>query len=672
MFACLPIRRSLLLAAAVWAFGPFSASFAGEKPAADAATAYSGKCALCHGGNLEGGGAPPLRGLNFKEKWSGNPDQLAKFIQEQMPPGAAQPLDLETSRQVALFVLAANGVGAQAGQAQAASAVVPPAFEDDVTRAYAARLSATAGRLTPVTDAMLQSPPKEDWLIWRGDLKATGYSSLKQIDRRNAGKLRLVWSKTLGASNNGITPLAHDGVLFLHGGAHIWAIDAASGDTIWSVQDTTPPRGHTQPRGVALYGDAVYASTVDNHTLALDAKTGKLLWKTQIEGGGPITAAPLVANGKVFQGVPNCAGKGARCLMAALDATTGKELWRFWTIPAPGDSAAASWKGVPSEDWSGAGIWTAASYDAARDQVIFGTGNSYAIGALLKPDPNDPPPALYTNTTLKLDAKTGKVAWYFQHVPGDVWDQDWGFERMIIDDPRGSKKPVVITMGKLGILDALDLKTGQYRWSVDMGLQNTYTAIDPKTGAKQLDKTKIPREDRMTSVCPFAGGARNWPATAYDPEQALLFVPMNDTCMKIKVDTTTIQGSAWVVEPRPGSDHNYGLLQAVDLRTGKPVWTVRRRAPAASAVLATAGGLIFEGSRDRYFRASDSATGETLWQVRLSDTPNSFPITYMVDGKQYVAVVTGGGTYLDALLNTITPEIEVSVGRQTLWVFALD
>ena len=650
--------------------------FAAEKPIAstaiDAAAIYSSRCAACHGTDMSGGGAPALKGLNFKEKWSAaGAEALADYIRQTMPPGAPQPLDANTSLQVARYIGAVNNMGGNAAAAASPALPAVPAFSDAISIAADARLKAAAGRLTAVTDTMLAAPPQEDWLIWRGDLGATGYSRLTQVERSNAGKLRLAWSKTLGGGVNGIAPLVHDGVIFLHGGGHITAIDAASGDTIWKVEDNTPPRGSTQPRGLALYGNAVYASTVDNHTMALDAKTGKVLWKTRLEGHGMSTAAPLAAKGRVFQGTSGCVGKSARCFMAAMDAATGAELWRFYTVPAANEPGAQSWSGVPESDWAGAGIWSGYSYDVANDQIVFGTGNTYAVRALLAGNPKHPPAALYTNSTLKLDAQTGKMVWYFQHVPGDVWDEDWAFERTIMKDPRKGNSPVLVSMGKLGILDALDLATGRYLWSVDMGLQDIVTHIDPVTGAKRVDPNKIPSADRAIQACPFAGGLRNWPATSYDPEHALLFIPMTDTCMEVKVDDSSVQGSAWVVIPRPGSDHNYGRLAAVDLRTGNHVWTVRRRAPAASAVLATAGGILFEGSRDRWFRALDSATGKTLWQVRLNDTPNSFPITYMVDGKQYVAVVSGGGTYLDGLYSRLTPEIEPSVGRQTLWVFAL-
>ena len=630
---------------------------------------YGANCAGCHGANLEGQGAPALKGDAFRSKWGGNIDALADFIAKSMPPGSARQLDPIVAKNLAQHILARNSDDA-AGLGADAPILFTPV--DEPSRQFAAALKATADRLTPVTDAMLRAPAGDDWLVWRGNTNALGYSVLKQINRSNAGKLRLVWSKPLGTGTNGIAPLAHDGVLFVHGGRQIAAFDGRTGDTIWKRKDATPTRGISQPRGMALYADKLYAGTVNNHVLAIEARTGKLIWEQVVSDHGSLTAAPLVANGKLFQGGATCSVNGARCFMVALDANSGKAIWRFDTVPADGASGSESWAGAPASQRGGAGVWSAPSYDYANDRVIFGTGNTYAIRTILSKDPKHPAAALFTNTTLSLDTKTGRPAWYFQHFPGDVWDEDWAYERMIVQNPRSGGKPVVMTMGKLGILDAMDLKTGKYLWSYDYGIQNLVTATDPATGARTFDATKIPQDGKVTSACPYAGGVRNWPSTSYDPENALLFIAALDACMETRIDDSARGGSVWIATPREGSGNKYGRITAVDLRTGKKLWENARRAPEAAAVLVTAGGLVFEGTRDRLFRALDSSTGETLWQTRLGDTPNSFPITYTAGGTQFVAVVTGGGTYFDGFASQLTPEIEPSTSNPTIWVFALD
>lgn len=649
-------------------------ALAGNGQGGAALSVYGAKCAACHGQEMQGGGAPALKGTAFTSKWgTAGVDGLADFIARSMPPASDPPLDAATSRGLATYLLADGG--ADAAPAKAADALPASGrskIADEFSRSASEAVKRVADKLRPVTDAMLQQTPSNDWLVWRGSTNALGYSKLDQINRGNVGRLKLVWSKSLGRGTNGIAPLAHDGAIFLHGGGYITALDARTGDTIWKREDKAAPRGISQPRGIALYGDAVYASTVDNHLMALDARTGALRWDKVIDDKSTLTAAPLVANGRVFQSGAVCFGKGMRCFMSAFDAKSGQQLWRFDTVPGDNAPGSETWGGAPASERGGAGVWTAPSYDYARDQLVFGTGNTYVIRALLKNNPKKPDAGLYTNTTLKLDAKSGKLAWHFQHFPGDVWDEDWAFERMIAKDPRGSGRQVVMSMGKLGMLDALDLATGKFLWSYDYGIQNIITRVDQKTGTKAIDTRKIPGEGKVTEACPHGSGVRNWPATSFDPGNGILFIPALETCMEVMIDGSNIAGSVWKVKSHPRSGGKFGHMTAVDLGTGKTLWKNSRRAPEASAVLATAGGLVFEGSRDRWFRALDSNSGKELWQVRLSDTPNSFPITYAIDGRQFVAVVTGGGTYQDNFVAHLTPEIEASTGGPALWVFALD
>jgi PQQ-dependent dehydrogenase (methanol/ethanol family) len=625
---------------------------------------YGSKCASCHGQAREGGAAPALKGRIFNDKWEGlGIVALGNYIVQMMPPGASKPLDRVSAQAVGAFVLLRADAEIDAAPAKSK-------FADEVSRASLDRLRDLAGKISPVTDEMLRNSPNEDWLVWRGGVMARGYSPLKHIDHTNVSGLRLAWAKNIGHGANGITPLVHDGVIIIHGGGAIRAIEAATGDTIWSHEVKAVRGDLTQPRGVALYGNMVYAATIDKHALALDISTGKVIWDKQISGSGFFTAAPLVAKGLVFLGASGCLVRKATCFMVALNAKTGDEVWRFNTIP-DGEIGRKSWGGALPEDRNGAGIWSPPSYDYDNDQIVFGTGNSYALDTLLRNGPGKVPTALYTNTTLKLDAKTGKLVWFYQHFPGDVWDEDWAFERTIFDDRRNGRKPTLLTIGKLGILDALDLKTGRYRWSLDLGLQDIVKSIDPKTGSKTIDWSKAPAaEGKSISACPYAGGVRNWPATSYDPTTNVLYVPILEACMEMLFDTTLPFKSSWNPKARSNSEGKFGRISAIDLRTGKEIWSEHRRAPIASALLTTGGGLLFEGSRDRWFRALDSRSGKLLWQTRINDTPSSFPITFSASGKQYVMVVSGG-TPLDAVLSPLTPEIESSSNDTNLWVFAL-
>jgi alcohol dehydrogenase (cytochrome c) len=279
---------------------------------------------------------------------------------------------------------------------------------------------------------------------------------------------------------------------------------------------------------------------------------------------------------------------------------------------------------------------------------------------------------LYTDSTLALNPDTGKLAWYYQHMARDVWDLDWSFERLLATiDIDAKPRRVVMTVGKIGILDVLDAKTGNYLFSYDLGFQNLITKIDPTTGWKTTDPAKEPDPKQSKFVCPFASGVRNWPATSYDDSQHLLFVGTSDSCMDVIWTLGEDFDISYNARPRPNGTGNIGGVSAVNLQTRKLQWRQTRRAPEASAMLATAGGLLFEGGRDRTFRATDSATGKVLWSARLNNVPSASPITFVAGGHQYVAITTGGGNPNDAILAFTTPEIDPIPPATTLWVFKL-
>ena len=362
----------------------------------------------------------------------------------------------------------------------------------------------------------------------------------------------------------------------------------------------------------------------------------------------------------------------------ALDAETGNEEWRLNTIARPGQAGGNSWNGADLEDRYGGSVWITGSYDPDLNLVYFGTGQTYKVSTLLLPNAHrgDSSDALFTDSTLAIDPDSGRLVWYYQHLAGDVWDMDWAFERTLITlQERGRPRRMVVTGGKLAIFDALDAKTGKYVFSIDLGLQNLVQSIDPRTGAKRINPAARYGPGHTSIVCPFAGGARSWPSTSYDPVTGFLFVPMVEDCMDISLvqDDTVDKGWIWDFDHirRPDSDGNTGRLSAIDLQRRRQAWMNRRRAPQASATLATAGGLLFEGSSDRSFRALDLRTGERLWKVVLNDTPNSFPISFGVEKTQYVAIISGGGAPYDVQHGELTPEIEPASGARTLWVFRL-
>ena len=661
--------------------------------------AYRENCASCHGLALEGGTGPnigpALRGPAFVAKWRGKSatDFLA-YVQGAMPlsqPGSLAP---EVSAEAANFVLAANGLptgkaGAAPGPAISDSAdqLTVPVREQDRDPSYNAALTARSAlldKLTPVSDAALDKPAAEDWLSWRGSNATDGYSTLAQIDRANAAGLTLAWSEALEPGTAAIAPLVHDGVMFVSASGRILALDARNGDQLW--QYARPAKGLRIPigqtRSIAMSGGSLFVATVDNHLIALDARSGKLLWDHEIAPPAQLlqlTAAPIVVHGKVIQGVSGCQSFGGGCYVLALDAATGTELWRFLTIAQPGQPGGDSWNGAPPDERYGASVWVTPSYDAQLNLLYVGVAQTYKVSTLLdrqkrKGASTD---ALFTDATLALDPDTGKLVWHYQHMPGDVWDLDWAFERTIVDGPRGK---IVLTGGKIGIFDALDAKTGRYLWSFDLGLQNLITAIDPKTGRKTYDPGLMPEAGKPKLICPAASGARNWLTSAYDARTGRLFIPVFPTiCMEYSrrppapgLMARDVMGEAQVDHiRRPGGGDEHGMVAALDLSTHKLAWTVRRRAPEASAILVTAGGLIFEGGRDRAFRASDSDSGAVLWETRLPNVPGGLPISYAVDGVQYVAIVTGGRTPIDLFTTAMAPEYPASNSSRTIMVFRL-
>jgi alcohol dehydrogenase (cytochrome c) len=539
--------------------------------------------------------------------------------------------------------------------------------------------------IRPVTDAMLSNPPESDWLMWRRTYDDMGFSPLKQITKDNVKNLRVAWSLTLPAGPNEATPLVHDGVIFVHGyNDNVQALDAVTGDELWHYSRKLPENVRpTVKRNIALYSNKLFVGTSDLHVVALDVKTGNVVWDQPLANpadGWNLTGGPLVAKGKVMQGIGG-RGKGG-AYVAALDSETGHEAWRFYSIPRPDQPGGNSWNGVPLEQRTGGSVWTAGSYDPELNFVFFGPAPTYDTGPLRNPigQPGITNDALYTNATVAINPDTGKIVWYYQHVPNDQWDFDWAFERQILSlrGTNGQAKKLVVTSGKPGVYDAVEADSGKYVFSFDMGLQNFITSIDPVTGAKTIDPKLIPGTGQPMVVCPHAGGGRSWLPGAYNPDTKILFVPAVETCMDLNPTAPGQRGflSTGVsvnVRPRPDSDGKYGRLQAINLDTKKTIWMERQRAPQSTGVLATAGGLVFAGALDRWLTAYDEANGKLLWRVRLNDVPNSTPITYMAKGKQYIAMVVGYGGAQAASFPQLTPEIPLPVARSSaIWVFELE
>jgi alcohol dehydrogenase (cytochrome c) len=670
--------------------------------AMEAPETYTRDCAMCHGVRLEGGDAPnygpPLRGEVFIGHWgSASESTLVDYIAARMPLNRPGTLDSASATTLAAYLRQENNVNREFGEptnvarAEALTASGPFAGDKNLDEAYRiarAHLDQLISHLTPIDDSVLAHPPNSDWLMFGHDWSAHRFSPLNQINRLTVHSLTLAWSASFPTGTNGIEPLVHDGVLFVNSNGTVQALEAATGDLIWEfVRNASSTRVPTsQPRGVALYGDSLFVPTVDNHIIALDVRTGKVRWDQQI--GKPeerleLTAAPLVVHGKVIQGVSGCQGHTmpGGCFIVALDTSTGREAWRFNTIARPNQPGGNSWNGAPIETRFGGSVWNTGSYDPELNLVYFGTGQTYMISTLLRPGVKGANrDALFTNSTLALNPDTGKLAWYYQHFPGDVWDLDWSFEQTIVEVPGdGQMKKAIVTAGKLGIIDAVDAATGRYLWSHDLGMQNLVTRIDPRTGRKDYNVALLPKIGASSLICPSALGVRNWPASAYEENSGTLFFPLVRSCMDFSLQDTSdhlnsktdVADFTFGRRVPPDSDGHFGEVAAVEVANQTTAWRSRRRYPQMSAALVTSGGVLFEGSSDRYFRALDSSTGKLLWHTRLDEVPNGFPITFMVGTTQYVAIMTGGGSPFELFFRDYTPEIRRSIGAKTLMVFAL-
>jgi alcohol dehydrogenase (cytochrome c) len=677
--------------------------FAQEKVSAEPAKAqqlYQANCGSCHGSSRGGSSfGPPLVGAAFDYKWGkAGYDALEAFLAGNMPP--ASPGSLTRAEYKALTALlkpeqapseqrAATVAGVDTPVKKAEENYDPSRDPFDLLAAvpnkdavYQKAVKAREGKLasiSPVSDEILANPSPSDWLTSRRTYDGAGFSPLSAINRQTVGNLQVAWALALPMGSNGITPLAHDGVLFVNSGGTVIAVDATSGDELWRFSRKAespenvlgPPI--TQPRGMAIFGTNIYVPTIDNHVIALNIRTGRVVWDTALAPPGSplmITAAPVIVRGKVIQGLTHCQESGD-CAVVALDAVTGMEAWRVKTIAKTGTKEGNSWGGQPPELRKGGSIWAPASYDPGTNLIYVGVSQTYQAMPLLAAKPGVDNSAFYTNSTLAIDPDTGKMKWYYQHLSRDVWDMDWAFERVIMTLPsKQGRRRVVATMGKLGILDVLDARTGRYIFSYDLGYQNLVLKIDPITGKKYTDPALDP-ERASKKMCPLPTGVRNWPYTSLDPRTNTLFVPYLKTCMNFSTNPGRSPDMMWNYTPYDGTERSGGGVVALNLSSQDLGWNSATRAPTLSAVLATAGGIVFSGSADRYFRVHDSSTGEILWKLRLDQSAAAVPITFEANGIQYVAVTTGPGSPLEVVTRPIMPENDPAGPGVRLWVFRI-
>jgi alcohol dehydrogenase (cytochrome c) len=552
----------------------------------------------------------------------------------------------------------------------------------------------------PVTDGTLENPDQSDWLMWRRTLNGWGYSPLNQITAQNVGQLRLVWTRGMAPGVQEATPLVYRGTMFLPNPADVLqAIDAATGDLVWEYRRQVPEDltkymlgSPLKNRNLAIYGDKIIDLSVDDYVYAVDARTGKAAWQTQIQDYRKLPAAqtsgPITARGKIFSGrACEYAVSGEACVVTAHDAATGKELWRFHTIPKPGDPGDETWGGIPYAQRKHVGTWMPPSYDPELNLLYIGTSVTSPAPKFLLAG-NDKK-YLYHNSTLAIDGDTGKLKWYYQHVV-DHWDLDHPFERILVDtavapaasdvswiNPRitpGERRRVITGIpGKTGIVYTLDRQTGEFLWARPTNFQNVISKIDGATGDVTVNPEAIfTKGGEEHLICPNTNGGKNFPAGAYSPLTNAIFMPVQNTCaIEFPIGDKIVPTSNYMLnfnqQLAPGTD-KAGALFAVSVETGKTLWKLEQRAGMMS-LMTTGSGLLFGGDSEGRFRAIDQTTGKVLWEVNLGAAVTGFPVTYAVGGRQYVAI-SSGTSLVSSGVNRLLPELKPTTANN-IFVFAL-
>lgn len=664
-----------------------AASFSSQAEAG--ATAFGANCAACHGQNLEGTTLGPiLSGQAFIQRWgTQTPALLLNNIQANMPPGGNDGISADDYLNIVAHILDTNGVDAVVTELTASSDFT---IADNISQVVARRqrpepeppqgitIAGTVENFTPITDAMLEDPDPADWPMHRRNYYGHSYSPLDEIDTANVGSLSLEWVWNMHEGDSEPAPLVYDGIMYLiNPGNVIQALDAATGELIW--ENWAGPANRQDMRNIAIYNDKIIQATTDARLVALDARTGEQVWEVEVADsskGFSNSSGPIVADGKVILGLAGCARYIPEdCYISAHDANTGELEWRFNTIAKANEPGGDTWGELADVFRAGGETWITGSYDPDLKLTYWGTAQQKPWVPVSRHLTIDDV-GLFTNSTVAVNTDSGELDWFFQHVPAEALDLDEVFERILVN--RGDEK-LVFSLGKYGILWKNDRVTGEFKDFKETVFQNAFTNIDPDTGlVTYRDDIKNAALNEWTSACPSSAGGKDWHSMTYHEPSGTIIAPLSQTCLENAArEVALVQGGGGLAASRkffemPGTDGNLGKIGAYNVDTMEEVWSYQQRASFHTGTMSTGGDLVFVGDLDRRFKAFDVNNGEILWETRLGTSVQGHPVSFAVDGKQYIAVTTAlGGTSPRSVPAVITTEIVYPRSGNAVYVFSL-
>lgn len=536
----------------------------------------------------------------------------------------------------------------------------------------------------PVTgERLLNAEQDQGWLMYRRAYNSRAYAPFDNINSKNVKELKAVFTYGTGfQQGHEAAPIVNGRYMFITTPMnHVVALDASTGKVLWTYEKELSKRAlktvccDVVNRGVALYDDMVYMATIDNHVVALDAATGKVKWDKELQDPGvgyALTVAPLVVKGKVIVG--EAGGEyGVRGFIMALDAKTGADVWKRYTVPAPDEKGGDTWP-EGAYKHGGGPAWLTGSYDPETDTLFWGVGNPGPWLAKLRPGKN-----LYTDSVLALNPDSGEIKWHFQYTEHDIWDYDGNSESVLTDiNFKGQKIKALLHADRNGWFYALDRTNGKFLYAKTFVKATSVTGHNPD-GTPIQDQSKYPDIGKKIFTCPSFLGGKNWWPMSVNPQTGMAYVPTLHACNNMEgTPVSYLKGLPYLgikfeVVSEPDSE-GWGEVQAIDINTGDQVWSHKSKLPWNDGTLSTAGGLVFSGSADGYFMAFDAKTGELLWKSEKLDSGIiGVPTTYMIDGKQYVAVLAGwgGATPIWGGQMAKDPEVQNIPRGGKLYVFTL-